>query len=367
MTYQEMAEQGRIAKIKADERFEAYKKTVEGMDGRTRHFDEMATDVMNLFEKTLTDITEEVMSDYGYDMSEPDDCNDCDELINVIRKKMYDGLKPCFEKKEPKTKTRVDYNCKLGIWKKHVIAEAIVEKFGELFEDAAERIISSQEAMYGITDEDRDDIVAMARNKLRKAIDIASTAKEETKMSIWESHIYTTDYTCHIKLDRISGDCDQTPTYEFHGETTDFDKMLSRIKKRGGMPIANRIWQNDGRHTTVEWRDGTKTTVCCEDPEKYTEWGGFCACVTKKLYGSATKAEFELQTAKETTAWPAKMKQLEREKIKKMCRERHDRAVMEREEKIAAKMEEMWIANEATKRLYADDSKVEVKEDAANA
>lgn len=185
-------------------------------------------------------------------------------------------------------------------------------------------------------------------------------------MSIWESHIYTTDYTCHIKLDRISGDCDQAPTYEFHGETTDIDKMLSQIKKRGGMPIANRIWQNDGRHTTVEWRDGTKTTVCCEDPEKYTEWGGFCACVVKKLYGSATKAEFELQTAKETTAWPKKKKQMEREKIKKMCRERHDRAVMEREEKIAAKMEEMWIANEATKRLYADDSKVEVKEDAEN-
>lgn len=287
-------------------------------------------------------------SDHGYSI-----CND-------VRKGLHALTEP-KAKREPKTKTRVDYNCKLGIWKKRVIAEAIAEKFGELFEDAAECVISSQEAMYDInvTDEDRDDIVVMARNKLRKAIDIAPTAEEETKMSIWESHIYTTDYTCHIKLDRISGVCDQAPTYEFHGETTDIDKMLSRIKKRGGMPIANRIWQNDGRHTTVEWRDGTKTTVCCEDPEKYTEWGGFCACVVKKLYGSATKAELELQTAKETTAWPAKKKQIEREKMKamKQMAARHKKEL--REQKIADKMEEMRITNEAGHRLAKEYSEKE--------
>lgn len=281
MTYQEMAEQVRITKIKADERFNAYKKTVEGMDGCTHHFDEMATEVMNRFEGTILDIVEEVIDDYCYDTPEGDNYNDIsNKLVNVVRKKMYGALKPCFE-------------------------------------------------------------------------------KEETKMSIYESHIYNADYTCHITLDSISGDCNQVPTYKFHGETTDIGKMLSQIKKRGNMPIANRIWQNDGRHTTVEWRDGTKTTVCCEDPEKYTEWGGFCACVTKKLYGSATKAEFELETAKQTTAWPAKRKQLERERIKTIKANRVKREKAIRESKIKEKMEEMRITNEAGHRLAKEYSEKE--------
>lgn len=187
------------------------------------------------------------------------------------------------------------------------------------------------------------------------------------------------DFHASITLDSVSGSVGHDQEYHFSGVTNSYDGLLNRLRKTPGFMTkkfdigalashpsltAKRIYQYDGRHTTVEWMDGTKTTVCCEDPEKYTEWSGFCACVAKKLYGSTTKAEDMLENAKEYTAWPKKRKEIEREKIKKMCRERHDRAVMEREEKIAAKMEEMWIANEATKRMYANDSKVEVKDGA---
>lgn len=229
--------------------------------------------------------------------------------------------------------------------------------------DATNKIFNEHLKKHGIsaTSIRSDSIVADVRKRLYDDLKplVEPKMKEEMKMSIYESHIYNADYTCHIKLDRVSGDCDQTPTYEFHGKTTDFDKMLSRIKKRGGMPIANRIWQNDGRHTTVEWRDGTKTTVCCEDHEKYTEWSGFCACVVKKLYGSATKAELELETAKKTTAWPAKKKQMEREKIKTIKANRVKRENAARESKIKEKMEEMRITNEAGHRLAKEYSEKE--------
>lgn len=285
-----------------------------------------------------------------------------DEIVADVRKWLYDDLKPMVEpkaKREPKTKNRTNCRCKLGIWKKLVIAEEIVDKFLDLFEEAADCVMSNQEAGYDITDEDREDIATMTRSKLRKVLGPTTTAKEETKME---------NFNIRLNLDGVDYDmCG--PTYKFSGETNSMDELRRRVQSCSDAPeflmkkfdigtpvrhpslIANRIWQNDGRHTTVEWRDGTKTTVCCEDPEKYTEWGGFCACVVKKLYGSATKAELELETAKKTTAWPKKRKQIEREKIKKMCRERHNRAVMEREEKIAAKMEEMWITNEAGHRL----------------
>lgn len=252
------------------------------------------------------------------------------------------------------------------------IISEIVEATNKIFNDHLEKhdisttSIRSDEIMSDVRKWLYDDLKPLVEPKM----------KEETIMVCDKDHDYF-GLDCSITVDRVVHTYGGRPEYQFSGATNDIDELTRRIKVRSDSPeflikkfdvgtlarhpslIANRIWQNDGRHTTVEWRDGTKTTVCCEDPEKYTEWGGFCACVVKKLYGSATKAELELQTAKETTAWPAKKKQMEREKIKKMCRERHDRAVMEREEKIAAKMEEMWITNEAGHRLAKEYSKKE--------
>lgn len=314
---------------------------------------EIISEVVDATNKIFNDHLEKhgisTISNHGYSIG------------NDVRKGLHALTEP-KAKKEPKTKTRVDYKCKLGICKKDAIAKAIVEKFGELFEDAAESIISNQETMYDITDEDRCDIIVMTRNKLRKAIGTATTAKEETKMVCDKDYDFM-GLDCSITVDRVVHTYDGSPEYQFSGATNDIDELTKRIKNQPKREIVkiipNRIWQNDGRHTTVEWRDGTKTTVCCEDPEKYTEWGGFCACVVKKLYGSATKAEFELETAKKTTAWPAKRKQLEREKIKTIKANRVKREKAIRESKIKEKMEEMRITNEAGHRLAKEYSEKE--------
>lgn len=237
--------------------------------------------------------------------------------------------------------------------------------------DATNKIFNEHLKKHGIsaTSIRSDSIVADVRKRLYDDLKplVEPKMKEETKMENF-----------NIQLDLIGVDCDMCgSTYKFCGETNDMDELRRRVQGSSGAPellrkkfdvgapvrhpslIANRIWQNDGRHTTVEWRDGTKTTVCCEDPEKYTEWGGFCACVTKKLYGSATKAELELETAKKTTAWPAKKKQLEREKIKAMKQREARLRKEQRERKIADKMEEMRITNEAGHRLAKEYSEKE--------
>lgn len=232
----------------------------------------------------------------------------------------------------------------------------VTEIIGEVV-DATNKIFNEHLKKHGIsaTSIRSDSIVADVRKRLYDDLKplVEPKMKEETKMENF-----------NIQLDLI-------------GVDYDMDELRRRVQGSSGAPellrkkfdvgapvrhpslIANRIWQNDGRHTTVEWRDGTKTTVCCEDPEKYTEWGGFCACVTKKLYGSATKAEFELETAKKTTAWPAKKKQMEREKIKAMKQREARLRKEQRERKIANKMEEMRITNEAGHRLAKEYSEKE--------
>jgi hypothetical protein len=41
--------------------------------------------------------------------------------------------------------------------------------------------------------------------------------------------------------------------------------------------------------TIVEWTDGTKTVVHCAENDDFTEDGGFCAALAKKIYGERAK------------------------------------------------------------------------------
>lgn len=43
--------------------------------------------------------------------------------------------------------------------------------------------------------------------------------------------------------------------------------------------------------TVVIWGDGTKTIVRCIEGQEYEPYAGFCAAVTKKLFGSTTRAK----------------------------------------------------------------------------
>lgn len=44
-----------------------------------------------------------------------------------------------------------------------------------------------------------------------------------------------------------------------------------------------------GPKTIVMWKDGTKTIVSCGEGDQYDRYVGFCAAVTKKMFGSTTK------------------------------------------------------------------------------
>lgn len=46
-----------------------------------------------------------------------------------------------------------------------------------------------------------------------------------------------------------------------------------------------------GPKTIILWADGTKTIVSCGEGESYDHYTGFCAAVTKKLFGSTSHAK----------------------------------------------------------------------------
>lgn len=51
------------------------------------------------------------------------------------------------------------------------------------------------------------------------------------------------------------------------------------------VPEVKEVFFN-GRATTIEWMDGTKTTVRAQDGVEFDEYAGICACFAKKAWGS---------------------------------------------------------------------------------
>lgn len=47
----------------------------------------------------------------------------------------------------------------------------------------------------------------------------------------------------------------------------------------------------NGPKTIILWKDGTKTIATCGDGDCYDKYAGFCAAVTKKMFGSTTKVK----------------------------------------------------------------------------
>lgn len=124
-----------------------------------------------------------------------------------------------------------------------------------------------------------------------------------------------------------------------------------------------KIWQNgsgtDSKvYTTVEWADGSKTTVCCEDPEKASLYSGFTAALAKKIFGTGGAIR-ALNVAVENTGRRAREKKEDAENRKKMRKINHEHRILMREEKIKLKMEQIRIENEAKKRLLEESRKEE--------
>ena len=76
------------------------------------------------------------------------------------------------------------------------------------------------------------------------------------------------------------------------------------------IPAIRKVYIN-GHHTTIEWADGSKTTVGCMDGEPYSEYAGFAAAVVKKLFGSSSAAARVLQEHKVVTPPKAKKQKSE--------------------------------------------------------
>lgn len=112
-----------------------------------------------------------------------------------------------------------------------------------------------------------------------------------------------------------------------------------------------RMWTTPNGYTTVEWEDGTKTTAKAENEANATEYGGFCACVVKKLYGSTSNGIYYMNRSINNVAWPAKKKQIERDKMKKLHADKIEAEKKYREKVIRNKMDDIRLEREAERRL----------------
>ncbi len=73
--------------------------------------------------------------------------------------------------------------------------------------------------------------------------------------------------------------------------------FVSNLEVEYVVPEVEQVFFN-GRHTTVVWEDGEKTTVGCMKNEPFDEYAGFAAAVLKRLYGSSTEAKRYLDERK---------------------------------------------------------------------
>lgn len=141
-----------------------------------------------------------------------------------------------------------------------------------------------------------------------------------------------------------------------------FDQVYLPYKlPRGLNPV--KMWQTDNGYTTIQWSDSTTTSVKAENEGRATPYGGFCACVLKKLYGSTGQAIKMMQRADKNAKLPAEKKRIEREALKKF---RQARAEIQRNEEakrhermVKLQMEEIYAKREAERRVdEADEKKV---------
>ena len=73
--------------------------------------------------------------------------------------------------------------------------------------------------------------------------------------------------------------------------------FIDGLEVEYAVPEVEHVFYN-GRHTTVVWEDGEKTTVGCMKNEPFDEYAGFAAAVLKRLYGSSTEAKRYLDERK---------------------------------------------------------------------
>lgn len=126
-----------------------------------------------------------------------------------------------------------------------------------------------------------------------------------------------------------------------------------------------RIWCNvhDSKfYTTVQWMDGTKTTVSSLDGMGRSKYAGFTAALAKKLYGSTTESIKHMDSAIDKAAEPARRRAEVREFKKNSKKRAHELRMKEREDRIKSRMDQLRIEREAAKRLNAEDRQEFIRE-----
>ena len=163
----------------------------------------------------------------------------------------------------------------------------------------------------------------------------------------WDN-TYNQDIDGDIDGDMETTELD-TSRYPANGYKLSMEMLECGIRK-SWTPF--RMWvSKDGLYTTVEWCDGEKTTVKAEDPEKASLYGGFTACLAKRIFGSTTDALGFMESALQEAGARSK----EKARIAKLKKERkqynHQERIRIREERIKAEMEHQRIVKLAADRL----------------
>lgn len=67
-----------------------------------------------------------------------------------------------------------------------------------------------------------------------------------------------------------------------------------------------------GPKTIVFWMDGTKTIVSCGEGDSNDPYAGFCAAVTKRVFGSTSQAKKVLERTRKETELKCRTRTLSR-------------------------------------------------------
>jgi len=144
--------------------------------------------------------------------------------------------------------------------------------------------------------------------------------------------------------------CNFTPRNDSKGEKemNCYEEDLMEIDRNSIIP--KRIWFNehDGKfYTTVEWEDGTKTTVTEENKEHASQYGGFTAALAKHMFGTGGTIRLMNQAIDKANE-KKKLREQERERKKANEQYKRERDAMNR------KLRHDLLVREALERLRAE-------------
>jgi Ni,Fe-hydrogenase maturation factor len=123
-----------------------------------------------------------------------------------------------------------------------------------------------------------------------------------------------------------------------------------------------KIWFNahDGLFfTTVEWTDGTKTTVSIPNNLEDLEYSGFTAALAKKIFGG--KAARLMQDAVDKANEPARIREEKRKAEKEKRKANEEQKRKSHDWRVARRIEELKIEREARTQLFLQTHKIAVE------